>query len=509
MRNTSARLSLKAAAVAGVLAITFALPGGLLSDASARGGRINPGPRALPGNGAGPDVGDREARRDELARRPAPTTGGPSAPPRDRPTATPTNNNSIVGVRHGNVTLIADLARVELTLSVANRTNRPLEWREKYVMGQHAELVGAILQRSATATRQAQSVDARTLPVAAARDIYQRIRTWRPPTPTPRTPRNKDPLRIDRPQRDLLELSLWPVDVGETVDITLTFVTPLRGRGVSRIYEDVLWVPAKQRSKTAPFAPSGDDLIVMAGDLVLDSEPVGLKLMEEREDGRLRFTASKAANVPAAIPFIVPNPVHDAISIQGGAFGARTAVWRFDPRTFARSNGIKLERGDSLRLLPVRGSTGRIAPNSFQLLTEPLPVAARVSRTAPELHYVVALEDADGKELSRHDVSLPIRREKLDAASRGAITGWHRAALARRVLDWAGTDRIRRATAIAYAVDLGVLVTGTSALAVPADELRLLPRSLRSRYRGEGATLGAQRREADMKSPPLQAMQSK
>jgi hypothetical protein len=490
-----------------MLALMFVLPGAFLPEALARGGRISPGPRALPGGNGAPDVTDREARRDEFARRGAPTTG-PSAPPREQPTATPDDTSSIVGVRHGKVTLIADLARVEMTLSVSNRTSRPLEWRERYVMGQHAELVGALLQRAATATRQAQTVEARTLPTAAARDIYQRIRTWRPPTQTPRTP-NKDPLRIERPQRDLLDLSLWPVAPGESVDIILTFVTPLRGRGVSRIYEDVLWVPATQRASSAGRARKGGDLVVMAGDLVLDREPEGLTLVDERDDGRLCFTSTRAANVPAAIPFLVPNPVHDAISIRGGAFGARTAVWRFDPAAFARTHAIKVLRGDSLRLLPVRGSTSRIAPHAFQMSAEPMAVAARVSRTAPKLQYVVAHEDADGKEVARYDVSLPIRREALDEAARGAITGWHRAALARRVLDWAGTDRIRVTTAIDYAVNLGVLVTGTSALAVPADELRILPSALRTRYRTEGATLGAQRREAEMKSPPLQAMQAR
>ncbi len=507
MRSSSARLSMKTAALAGILAITFAMPGALVSDAAARGGRINPGPRALPGNGAGPDVTDREARRDEFARRPAPT-GGPSAPPRERPTAAPTNSPDGVSLRRGRVTLVADLARVEMTLSVTNRSARPIEWSEQYLMGEHAEVVGAVLRRSATPTRQAQTVDARTLPVAAARDIYQRIRTWRPPTPRP-TP-GRDPLRIERPKRHQLQLSLWPVAPNETVHITLTFVTPLRGRGVSRVYEDVLFVPLEAPKRgSAPFVPQDTELVVMAGALVLDSEPVGMKLIGEQADGQLRFASKQGNAVRAEIPFLVPNPIHDAISIRGGAFGARTAVWRFDPLAFARSNGIKLERGQSLRLLPVRGSTSRIAPHTFQLSTEPLPVAARVSRTAPALQYVVALEDVEGKELSRHDVSLPIRREQLDAAARGAITGWHRAALVRRVLDWAGDDRLRKATAINYAVDLGVLVTGTSALAVPRDELRLLPRSLRTRYRSEGATLGAQRREAEMKSPPLQAMQTR
>ena len=509
MRKTSALLSIKTAALAGMLAITFAMPGSLLPDAVARGGRINPGPRALPGNGNGPDVNDRDGRRDDLERLGGSSTAGPSAPPSEATPRPAAPDGSIVGVRHGKVTLIADLARVEMTLSVTNRTVRPLEWRAGYIVGRHAELVGAVLHRFPTPIRQAQIVDARTLPTAAARDIYQRIRTWRPPQQTPERVPNKDPLRIERPERHLLNLSLWPVGPSETVDITLTFVTPLRGRGVSRLYEDVLWMPAKRRTKSAPFTPRGDDLVVMTGNLVLDREPVGMKLMEEGKNGRLRFAARGSSNVPTEISFLVPNPVNDAISIRGGAFGARTAVWRFDPVGFARSRRITLERGQSLRLLPVAKSTSRIAPHVFHASSEPLPVAARVGRTAKGLEYVVALVDRKGKELERYPVTLPIRREELDASARGAITGWHRAALARRVLDWAGNNHVRRRTAIDYAVDLGVLVTGTSALAVPADELRVLPRALRTRYRTEGATLGAQRREAKMKSPPLQAMQAK
>jgi hypothetical protein len=74
--------------------------------------------------------------------------------------------------------------------------------------------------------------------------------------------------------------------------------------------------------------------------------------------------------------------------------------------------------------------------------------------------------------------------------------------LARRALDAAGDDPARAAAAVAFAVDAGVLLPGTAALAVPERERAGLVAESRRTYRTDGARLGAPDGEADLKSPP-------
>jgi hypothetical protein len=59
---------------------------------------------------------------------------------------------------------------------------------------------------------------------------------------------------------------------------------------------------------------------------------------------------------------------------------------------------------------------------------------------------------------------------------------------------------------VRYAVDLGVLVEGSAALAVPDSERRRLSPRNRRLYDTDGVPLGAPRHEADLKGPPRGAL---
>jgi hypothetical protein len=86
------------------------------------------------------------------------------------------------------------------------------------------------------------------------------------------------------------------------------------------------------------------------------------------------------------------------------------------------------------------------------------------------------------------------------------VSGWHRAALVHRVFGWAAHDGERRLRAQRFAVDMGVLVAGSSALAVPIRERARMSQRSRRLYDTDGVPLGAPRHEADVKSPPRGAL---
>lgn len=475
-----------------------------------------------------PGSKERKAELDDMRKRgklptaPAPATPGEPMPgQRERPQRAP----SLVGMHHGSVGIIGDLARVDLTLTVTNQnTQGAVEWRQTYAIDPKAEVIGAVLRR-----RTGAPIIARTLRLEDARRIYDEARTLRPrrmPVRPRRPTRGRDPLRLERLARDRLSIVVFPVDAGETVSIDLTFVTPLRGRGAHRVYEDVMGGrglepqivqpnqparpdPERERPTTFVRTPDRAQWIVRANGLVLDAEPDGMTLVEEWGDGTLRFTGvahTTADSRRPSIPMIVPRPENVAISVRSGGFGNRTALWRFDPAGFLASKGIEPSRGASLRLLGQGKVSSRIAPCSFHATDEPLPVAAHVRSTKRDLRYTVVVLDAKGVEVARFAERLPIKTVPVANELEVALTGWHRAALVRRVQAWAGDDAQRRAQALRYAVDVGVLVQGTAALAVPNAELRRVSRESRRLYRQDGAVLGAQRREADLKVPPSGSM---
>lgn len=500
-------------------ALSLALVGLCISPALADDTR-RPGAPGGINRPARPDVRDRDARKDHLDR----VTGGGGTTPSTMPTGerpippTVRRDGALVGRHHGSVRIIADLARVEVDLSISNPTTTVLEWRETYALDPEAEVIGAVLHRDGNP-----ATDAQTLELAMARQIYEEVRqSYTPPRPTPRPTRPRDPLRLERLTPDRLGISLFPVMPRETVRISLTFVTPLRGNGVHRVYEDVLGGAdgsTRLRRSPAPTTPGpsirerGDAAVwdIQATGLVLDQVPTGMNLEEENADGRIRLSGRVSAEPGAgraSFPFMVAKPIERALFVKTGSLGTGTAVWRFDPVAWLRSHGHEHNTGVTFEILSDSKQTSWIAPNRFHIADEARPVSARVARGARKVELeIVAKEVETGKVIVRAPLAIKIDRPKLDRAAEGAISGYHRAQLVRRVQDWAQFDPKLQAQAIRYGVEAGVLVAGTAALAIPPSDLRRISSASRRRYRESGAPLGAQRREAAWVSPPRAAVQ--
>ncbi len=441
---------------------------------------------------------------------------------RGRAPTTLASPSTLVELRHGDVKLVQDLARVDLTLEIASRTNQAAAWQRTFEIDPVCEVVGASLQRGSAAP-----IAAKTLTVAAARRIYGEVITPR----APRTPqrRFKDPLRVERTRRGRLAISVWPINPGETVRVCIEFVTPLRGRGGRRDYRDVIEAdlggsaPGPGAPNARPVVTEGDhapapalafavqtDWVVHTGGLELAADPVGMTAAGRIAD-RLRFVgASDGRDRVPTIPFKAHARSRAAIAVPGGGLDTHVAMWSFDPIAFLDRHDVRVPRDATVRLRRVRGSTSRIAPWTFAAAGDPMPVTAKLLPGSRTLRYDVEVRLPSGEVVATIPVEQPVFRERLEPARAGAITGWHRAALARRVLAWAERDETKRgerhARAIAYAVDLGVLVQGTAALAVPRNELRRVPLRSRSEYHHDGAPLGAQRGEANLKWPPNGSM---
>jgi hypothetical protein len=516
-----------------VVGLVLTLGGGL---AWARGGSARPVPGggarpALPGNSTAKKGGgsllDERRERTRRLRELQPRTGGapaassPTTPtPRRRPpTPAPTRDTSLVHLHHGSVRMVAGLARVDLTLEVQNIGPQVLEWGRTYAIDPSAELIGAVLKRA-----NEDPIHARTLTTDDARRVYARIRTP-PPSRTPRN-RNRDPLMLTRERNDELRIQIWPINPQETVRVELTFVTPLRGEGAKRTYVDVMGGPAKNDSKNPRLsrpergnarpgrAPAMVDhkaeWLMQPGELVLSSAPAEGMHLRGEAGGKLRFTgmAATTSSEPAPrVPFLTKQRSPEAVLIGSGSYAGRIATWRFDPRAYLVSRGFTLYDTLTVHLIETRGSCDRLAPHTFEATAEPRPVTARLSsRTARLLQYRVEVRDQAGRIITRSDETLPLVRKDLDKELEGAISGWHRAQVVRRVFAWAHTDASRQAHARRFAVDMGVLVPGSAAIAIPETEKRRLTRELRRLYESDGVPLGAQRREADFTQVPKGAL---
>ena len=434
---------------------------------------------------------------------------------RQRGTTPDQVRNSVMSLRHGKVVMVADLARADLTLEIRNTGTQPMEWSRAFAIDPLAEAIGASLQRGDTPPEVAQ-----TLTLADARRIYAEVRDPRPTrtVPAPRQRTGGDPLRVERPSRARMNVVVWPIAPGETVRVALTFVSPLRGRGERRTYVDPIQgdagsvptddqpVTTEPDARRTPILASMDtDWLVDTGDLALSGVPTGMVAAGEA-GGLLHFRGPERpeqAGKPS-LPLRVLRPSSEVLAVHGGGLGTRVAVFHFDPIAFLEEHDLAGEVSPdcTLRIRRRAGSTSRIAPWVFPVTAEPRPVTARLFPQSPDLRYAVEVVDAQGDVLHRFEVERGVNRTTLDAARAGAITGWHRAALAARVRDWAGNHRVKQQEALDFAVDLGVLTAGTAALAVPpAERSRLRVRS-RRQYFSDGAPLGAQDREADFRGPP-------
>lgn len=485
-----------------------------------RGGGVNPG--AGLGNRPAPGNVLRERRaRNKTFERVAPNASQSSPPPTPTPTPQPqpqpanpvpqpTPAPSVVHLRKGNVRMVADLARVDYMLSVQNVGTNTIEWRRSYSIDPAAQVIGAVLHRPGIAP-----ISARTLTLADARRIYTETRTpRRPRTRTPRRPR--DPLRLERIRRSQLDVIVWPIQPNETIQIALTFVTPLRGHGDQRTFVDVIEgtelagdrTPIRP-DETRPETDMGvdDNLIaaktewlVQPGELQVTGIPVGLRPAGS-EDDMLRFVPGPDLPRRPRMEFRRTREAPSARIVHGGGMGKHVAVWRFDPTEFLDDRGFVDRAGLSLRIMPKDKSLRRIAPNSFLGTDHPRPITAVLRDVQSHVTYRVEVRDRHGDVIDTFDRALPARTVRYDRDLAGAVTGWHRAMLVERVFDWARTHGSQN-QAVAFAVDMGVLRPGTAALAVPPRErARLSPRSVRL-YDNDGVPVGAQRREADMRSPP-------
>lgn len=519
-------------------ALSLLLVGLLATPVLARGagGRIGGAPpqpdpggrpdRGLPGGtpGAGSGLGggfDRDARREHLGvTQPETAEAGPSAPTpnvRGGDTEEPTQPSgppAIVHARRGEVHFISDLARVDLTLSIRNISPQTLEWRRAYRIDPAAEVVGAVLRRS-----DSEPIVARTLTLADARRIYDEARTPRRPR-TPRPTINRDPLRLERPRRTELSVVVWPIAPGETVDVVLTFVSPLRGQGEERRFVDVLEGDPGAGERVRDTDDGSDHprpweggILASAqwdmhpGQLVLATVPSGMEV-EKGENGMVVIRSGEGLRISER-PEIgfrsTTQEMQTATAVPGGGLDKKIAIWRFDPAAWLTHKGFTLRPDLTLRLRPLSVGADRMAPRWFGATDLARPVTVRLdTQVGKTLEYEVEVVDRTGTVLETATESIALRRTRTDAILEAAIGGWHRAMLAGRVLEGArlSGDGAAMQRAVAFAVDQGVLLPGSAALALPSRERRALSAASRALYDRDGVPLGAPRREADLRPVP-------
>jgi hypothetical protein len=399
-----------------------------------------------------------------------------------------------VRLTHGQAKFVRDLARVDVTIHVSNVGAADIEWTRVLAVDPAAEVIGAGL------TRAGEELAARTLATGDAQRIYGEIRGWQP--------YRRDPLRVERERRDQVAVAVWPLAPGETVRVRLTFVTPLRGHGTARTYvhpilEDAAPSPepATTTPGTGPLVDVRSQFVVDPGSLVFDGAAGGTA-PAGAVAGRLRFVTAGAAadGGRTSVRFRAPEAEAGALAVPGGGLGTRVVTWRFDPEAFLASHGISEREGVRLVLRALPGEAGRIAPDRFDGADEAFPVAARVRPDVGSVRYAVEATGPFGRVEDVEEVA--VSAESRDRELVGAVAGWHRAQMASKAIAAAGADPARLARAVAYAVDLGVLVPGSAALAIPKAEQRLLPTESRHQYASDGVPLGAPKGEADLKSPP-------
>lgn len=405
-------------------------------------------------------------------------------------------------VRRGEARFVRELARVDVTLEATNTNGQVVEWSRVFAIDPRAEVIRCALERAGQA-----EIAARTLTFEDGRRIYGE-------TVQPQRPTGRDPLRVEREIQNQLRVTVFPLAPNETVRVKLAFVTPLMGRGRERVYLDPLWLTEgedaafKMEAGQPPARPLDQGARI---DVVLAVEPRGLVFTEPPSglvqsvgsEGRLAFApASPAlAGARAELEFLAPEGPPAAVAVKGGGLGTRVAVWRFDPATFlAERRLVGLGPRTALRLSPLSAGVQRLVPGLLTAGDAAQPIAARVLTGTDAVAFAVDVDTPEGAR--RFEVTLPIAREDPDEALEDAVSAWHRARMARHVLRWAGSDPVKLGKAIAYAVDLGVLLPGTSALAMPREEQLRLSRASRRTYRKDGALLGSPDGSSDFIAPP-------
>lgn len=411
---------------------------------------------------------------------------------------------SWISTRRDEVTTGAGLARVDVHLTVTNHAERGLEWRRNLPVDPAADLIGAVYTRPDGVTTRAV-----TLSAGDAGRLYGRA--VRPET-------GRDPMRVDRPERERLEIRIFPVPSGATVGLLLTFATPLKGAGDVRSYRDPL------DAHPHPVTTDGDEPVTTPGAALA----VALAVPNARLHPQSVLLRTPGLVPTASIVALSPQPTKDGLWIAlpdgedlppvdlrvvrgtpdvatftAGGYPILTNAfaWRLDPAALSKALGLESTSGIRLRLSPVDGSTSRLAPEMVRPSDEPTLVLGRAWGLGSIRVNVEALDDA-GKSVAKRIVSVEAKEGKFDEHMTDALRAFHRARLVERVYRWAGDDEKRHGQAVSYAVDLGVVGRDVSAFAVPKDERGFMTRKDLSLYLTDGVPFDGDAQDGDFKPAP-------
>lgn len=406
-----------------------------------------------------------------------------------------------VGVRVGQARFLREIARVDVTLEATNTTRGQIEWSREFPMEAAGEVIGCSLMRSGQP-----ALIARTLTFEDGRRIYDE--TVRPPTPPPT---GRDPLRVERQRDDRLSVTVFPMAPGETVRVKLAFAVPLEGQARQRRFLEPIWL----NESTRPSARGPQTLRREVGTLTsLLVEPGGLAyagsesatVAEGARGTLLTFRPEHATDsgAQARLVFHAPEGALPALTVPGGGLGTVVAFWRFDPQAFLAQQGLQAIAGSTIELRAGGGMAQRLVPAQVKADGSAVTLCARVFPQAEHIPYHVTVATPEGERRVRLEQTF--ERSGADADLVDAVAAFYRSRLARHVIAWGrGRSPAEQQAAAAYAVDMGVIVPGTCALAIPSDEQELLSRASRRQYRRDGAKVGAADGEADWIGPPAGA----
>jgi hypothetical protein len=406
-----------------------------------------------------------------------------------------------VGVRVGQARFLRDLARVDVTLAATNTTGGQIEWAREFPMETAAEVIGCSLMRAGRP-----ELIARTLTFEDGRRIYEE--TVRPPTPPPT---GRDPLRVERTRDERLSVTVFPMAPGETVRVRLTFAVPLEGPARERRFLEPLWLDQSTRPTPGGPAVLHREVGTLTSLLV---EPGGLAYagaesatVAEGARGTLltfRPEQPSGAGAQARLVFNAPEGALPALTVPGGGLGTVVAFWQFDPARFLAEQGLEARAGSMIDLAAGGGLAQRLVPAQVPAHGPAVTVCARVFPQAASIPYHVRVATPEGERRVR--LEQPFERSGADRDLVDTVAAFYRSRLARHVLAWGrGRGAAEQRTAMEYAVDMGVIVPGTCALAIPSDEQERLSRASRRQYRRDGAEVGAADGEADWIGPPAGA----
>jgi hypothetical protein len=411
-----------------------------------------------------------------------------------------------VSKRADEVAVFAGMARVDVALELTNKTTGGLEWRRTLPVDPAADLIGATYTRP-----DGKKTPALTLDAGEVERLYRRA-----------TDPNygKDPLRIDRPTRDRLEVRIFPVAPGATVKLDLAFSVPLQGRGDRASYHDPLGVQpdlepvaATVPVRRAAGTPVADTLSVPVvryvptsmrlhfTDALPGAPPAGWDV--HPTDAGLLLSPTPGADPADSVEVRSLRAAGDVTVFAAGGIPMSTSafVWRVDPAAVADELGVDSVAGVTLRLSSVEGVTNRIAPESLSASGAPTVVMGR-AWSSTKVQVRVDAVGADGKTQATRTIALPAVFGRPAEPVCDALRAYHRARLVERVFRWAGTDAKRVQQAKEYAVDLGVVGPHVSALAVPKDERGFMTKREIQRYLTDGMPFDGDSSQGDFKPAP-------